>query len=98
MGSRLELHGLLLSIGGPNVYYQPPTTMIYPAIKYEKNKIKNQYANNSVYNQDTSYSITIMSKIVDDVRVEKISKLPKCSFDRMYIKDNIYHNVFNMYY
>jgi hypothetical protein len=100
MSNRLQLHSLLLSIGGPNVYYQIPSTMTmkYPAIKYSVNTIKNNHANNMVYNQNKSYTITVMSKVVDDEIVDKISRLPKCSFDRMYVQDGIYHNVFNMYY
>jgi hypothetical protein len=100
MSKRLELHNLLLSIVGPNVYYQIPNnlTMKYPAVKYSVNKIENKHADNSVYCQDTSYSITIMSKDADCDIVDKISKLPKCSFDRSFIQDNIYHTIFNMYY
>lgn len=98
MGSRLDLHNLLLSIGGPNVYYQAPTSMIYPAIQYSKNRIENNHANNIVYNQNVSYSITVISRTVDDEIVSKISKLPKCKFDRGFIKDNLHHNIFNMYY
>lgn len=100
MGSRLDLHNLLLSIGGPNVYYQVPSnlTMKYPAIKYSINKIENKHADNSVYCQDKSYSIIIMSKDADCDVVDKISKLPKCSFDRKFIQDNIYHTIFNLYY
>ena len=100
MGNRLDLHNLLVSIGGPNVYYQVPSDMTikYPAIKYSVNKIENKYANDLVYNQDISYLVTIMSKDADCDIVDKISKLPKCSFDRQFITDNIYHNIFNMYY
>ena len=98
MGNRLKLHALLLTIAGPNVYYKAPSVMIYPAIKYERNKIENKHADDSVYYQKTSYSITVISKIVDDDIVDKISRLPQCSFDRQYVADNLYHNVFNMYY
>jgi len=100
MDNRLELHELLLTLGGPNVYYQSPSNLLmkYPAIKYTKNRIENIHANDLVYNQNTEYSITVMSKSVDDNIVDKISKLPKCSFDRSYVSDSIYHTVFNMYY
>lgn len=100
MSDRLGLHALLLSIGGPNVYYQVPPNMImkYPCIKYEMKTIGNKHANNTVYLQDTSYTITIMNKEVDDVVTDKISKLPKCSFDRRFVSDGIYHNVFDLYY
>ena len=100
MSDRLGLHSLLLSIGGPNVYYQVPPNMImkYPCIKYEKKKIENEHANNNVYIQDTSYTITVISKEVDDMVTNKISKLSKCRFDRQFISDGIYHNVFDLYY
>ena len=100
MKDRLSLHNLLLSIAGPNVYYQVPSnmTMKFPAIKYEKKKIENKHADDSVYYQKTSYTITVISKVVDDIIVDNISKLPQCSYDRQYISDNIYHTVFDMYY
>lgn len=100
MSNRLELHDLLLSIGGPNVYYQIPSNiaMKYPAIKYEINKIENKHADDSVYYQKTSYLITVISKNVDDQIVKTISLLPKCSYDRSFINNNLYHTVFNMYY
>lgn len=100
MGSRLKLHELLLSIAGPNVYYQVPSNlvMVYPCVKYTLNDIKNEHANDSVYNQSTSYTITVMSKDADYTAVNAISKLIKCSFDRRYVQDNIYHTVFNIYY
>jgi len=100
MGNRLALHNLLLSIGGPNVYYQVPSTlsMIYPAIQYSINLIENKHADDIVYCQDTSYSVIVMSKDADCDIVDKISMLPKCTFDRRYVVDNIYHTVFNMYY
>lgn len=100
MSNRLLLHDLLLKIGGPNVYYQIPDTMTikYPALKYSLNKIENHHANDSVYNQDVSYMITVMSKNPDEELVDKISKLPKCSFDRKFIQDNIHHTIFTLYY
>lgn len=98
MGSRLGLHNLLLSIGGPNVYYQAPSSMVYPAIKYEIKNIENTHANDSVYYQKKLYSITVISRTVDDNIVSKISMLPLCLFDRYYVSDNLHHTVFNLYY
>lgn len=100
MNNRLQLHNLLLSIGGPNVYFQAPgeNFIKYPAIKYSLNKINNDHANNSVYHQDTSYQIIVMSKNPDEPIVGNVSTLPKCSFERYYVKDNIHHTVFNLYY
>ena len=100
MNDRLGLHNLLLSMGVTNVYYQTPPniTMKYPSIVYEKNSIENKHADDSVYYQKTSYLITIISKVVDDDLISKISLLPKCSYDRSFISNNMYHTVFKMYY
>ena len=100
MDDRLKLHSLLLSLGTKNVYYQSPgnISMNYPAIVYEKSKIENKHANNDVYIQNNKYTVTIISKSIDDVLVNKISLLPKCTHDRHFIADGLHHDVFNLYY
>lgn len=98
MNNRLKLHSLLQSFGCPNVYYQAPSVLKYPCIKYEKDKILNTHADSIVYKQDDRYSITIMSKNVDDILIEKISKIPGINYDRSYINDNIYHTTFELYF
>lgn len=98
MNDILSLHNLLLTIGGPNVYHQPPGTLKYPCIKYEINTIANKHANDMVYTQNKCYLITVMSKDPDCEIVDKISKLPKCKFDRIFTQDNIHHTTFELYY
>ena len=100
MNNSSKLHNLLLSIAGPNVYYQTPSNVLmkYPCVRYTINRIENKYADNSVYKQDMSYSITVISREADDEIVDYISKLSGCSFDRRYVQDNLYHTVFNLYY
>ena len=100
MNKRIDLHNLLLKLAGPNVYYQIPSNMKmkYPAVKYERGRIDNNHADNIVYSQNTSYTITVISKNPDEPIVEKISKIPTCEYDRDYIIDNLYHTVFKIYY
>ena len=100
MNKRVDLHNLLLELAGPNVYYQIPSNMKmkYPAVKYERGRIDNNHADNIVYSQNTSYTITVISKNPDEPIVEKISKIPTCEYDRDYIIDNLYHTVFKIYY
>lgn len=100
MNNRIDLHNLLLKLAGPNVYYQIPSNMKmkYPAVKYERGRIDNNHADNIVYSQNTSYTITVISKNPDEPIVEKISKIPTCEYDRDYIIDNLYHTVFKIYY
>lgn len=101
MANRLELHELLCDIlGSRNAYYQPPAPvqMEYPAIKYSRKDIENSYADNSVYMQSLAYEVTVIDEDPDSEIVEKVSKLPTCSFERHYEADNLNHDVFILYY
>lgn len=99
MGKRIELQALLKTIV-PNVYYQPPASvkMNYPAIVYSRKDIENTFANDSVYKQDHAYELIVIDKDPDSVIVDKISRLPTCSFDRHYTADNLNHDVFTLYH
>lgn len=99
MGKRIELQALLKTIV-PNVYYQPPASvkMNYPAIVYSRKDIENTFANDSVYKQDHAYELIVIDRDPDSVIVDKISRLPTCSFDRHYTADNLNHDVFTLYY
>ena len=101
MDKRLELQYLLESIANNNhVYFQPPPNIKirYPAIIYCRNGINNLYANDYNYQSKKSYSITVIDEDPDSELVDKISKLPWCSYDRSYSKDNLNYDVFTLFY
>ena len=101
MGSRLELHDLLVDIlGSRNVYFQPPESikLQYPAIVYSKSNIDNRHADDRVYKQTHSYSITVIDKNPDSDIVNKMSMVPRIRFDRNFVSDNLNHNVFTLIY
>ena len=101
MGTRIELQTLLESIlGSRNVYFQPPANihMRYPAIVYERDKIANASANNSVYMQRTSYSVTVIDEDPDSEIVQKISLLPTIEHIQHFESDNLNHDVFTLQY
>lgn len=101
METRLELQTLFENIlGSRNVYYQPPESvkMQYPAIVYFRNSIENTHADDSVYSQNISYEIIVIYKDPDSDIPINISKLPMCRFNRRYTSDNLYHDVFTLYY
>ena len=99
MDNRLKLHNLLLEINnGKNVYYQPPSTMEYTAIRYSKQKPKTNRADDKLYKKTNRWQIIVISRIPDDPVLEKISELPMCSFDNHYVSDNLHHDVFTLYY
>mgnify|MGYP007062228553 CR=1 FL=1 len=100
MRDRNELHDLLVKIlGSESVYYQPPASVKinYPTIIYSKSDIQNVHADNKVFRQDISYEITVISKSPDCNAAEKISRLSKCRFNRHYVADNLYHDVFTLF-
>ena len=101
MPSRLDLQTFLENLlGSRNVYYQPPESikMSYPAIVYERDNIRNEFANNFVYMQSHSYQITVIDYDPDSEIVKRVSALPMCSFARHFVSDNLNHDVFRLYY
>ena len=80
--------------------FQPPsnTEMNYPAIKYSRNSIDNKHANNKVYKQDYSYTITVIDYDPDSEIVRKVSTIPGIRHNRSYQADNLNHDTFTLYF
>lgn len=96
---RLELHELLVAIlGSRNVYYQPPESirMHYPAIKYSRDDIRNNFANNGVYTQQYAYEITVIDENPDSEIVDKVSKLPTAKFVTHFTSDDLNHDIYKI--
>lgn len=72
--------------------------MNYPAVVYALDDIKKWHANGRVYLSDKKYMITVIETDPDSLIVDKMIELSKCRFDRMYIANNLYHYVFELYY
>lgn len=100
MIDRTELHTKLVEIlGSNNVYFQPPESlkMSYPAIRYNREKIRATRANGEIYHRNVGYTITLMDSNPDSHLIDEILKVPKCSYDRHYVSNNINHDVFTIY-
>lgn len=101
MATRIELQTLLETLlGSRQVYYQPPETvkMEYPAIVYSKSRINTKKADNIKYGKMVAYDITVIAKKPDSLILDMLLELPYCSFDRNYKSDNLYHDVFTLYF
>lgn len=87
-------------IGSRNVYYQPPENvkMNYPAIVYDPKPIANRHADNIIFSQAQGYILTYITPNPVDPNVKKLSLLPTCRPAQHYISDNLYHDVFEIYY
>lgn len=101
MASRLELQTMLEDIlGSRNVYFQPPASikMQYPAIVYSRSNIDNTNADDAMYTQNRSYEVTVIDANPDSSIVDRLSRIPKCRFDRHFSSDNLNHDVFTLYF
>lgn len=101
MASRLKLSDLLHElIGNDNVYFQPPPSlkMHFPCIVYERVRINTSFADNVPYKLDKVYQITYIDSDPDSEIPMKLANLPQCVFERQFISDNLYHNVFRLVY
>lgn len=100
MKTRLELQSKLEELlGSRNVYYQPPESvkMEYPAIVYKKAGFPSIKADNSLYKENTRYTIIVIDKTPDNAVIDEIRKLPYCTYDQRYASDNLYHDAMTLY-
>ena len=99
---RLELHEKLCTIlGSRNVYFQPPGTvkMVYPCIRYQRDRGDHTYADNRTYIYRQAYQIIYIDPNPDNDIVDKlIENLPEISYIRNYVANNLNHDVFTLYY
>ena len=99
MGDRLKLDNKLRElVGDKRVYFQPPPSlkMQYPCIVYERVRINTRFGDNRPYQLVDVYQITYIDKDPDSNVPHLIAKMPQCVFERFYISDNLYHNVFRI--
>ncbi len=98
---RSQLNSLLKNILGSNyVYFQPPSTirMTYPCIVYERSNIDSEHADNIVYKTDIRYTLTSITTDPDSTIPIELSKIPTAKHTGHFITDNLYHDVFTIYF
>lgn len=100
MEKRLQLHELLVSLGAKKVYFQPPAniSMEYPCIVYQRDSANNIFADDTQYKYTQRYMVTVMDRNPDSEIVERLTKLPLCTFNRHYASGDLNHDVFNLYF
>lgn len=102
MASRLELHEKLCELlGSRNVYYSPPESvkMSYPCIRYSLSDIQHKYANDEHYRDINKYEVIVIDSDPDSsIHLWVAHHFAMCSFDRMYVVDNLNHFVLTLYY
>lgn len=102
MGNRLELHTKLCTLlGNSNVYFQPPENLKlqYPCIVYELDTVNVDYADDNVFISNRRYDVTHIFKNVNDELIDDmIRHFTYCSHERRFIEENLYHDLYSIYY
>ena len=99
MESRLKLSQKLHEIlGSDNVYFQPPPSkkMVFPCIVYERVRINTRFADNNPYQLYDVFQVTFIGTNPDSDIPDKLAKLHGSVFERFYVSDNKYYNVFRI--
>ncbi len=99
---RLQLHEELCEIlGSRNVYFQPSgtTRMLYPCIRYSRDRGIHIRADNRTYIYRQAYQLIYIDTDPDNDIVDKlIEHFSEISFNRNYTADNLNHDVLILYY
>lgn len=101
MGSRQDLHTILLGIlGSNNVYFQPPESirLNYPCIIYHRRKIVSRHADNKPYLHRKAYGIILIESDPDSALPNQIADLETAQHEQFFTKDNLNHNIFSLYF
>lgn len=102
MARRLKLQTELEELlGTRNVYFQPPESksLKYDCIVYNRSNIDGRNANNYKYTLTDRYDVTIIYRNPDSELPHKmLERFMYCSHSRHFVVDNLYHDVFTLYY
>lgn len=101
MASRVLLQAKLEQLlGSSNVYYQSPESvkMEYPAIRYSREFVSMEHADDNVYRTMNRYELTVIDRKPDNPVIDKLLTLPYCSYERAYKSDNLNHDVLVLYF
>lgn len=97
-----KLRSILEPYGASNnVYFQPPESikLNYPCIIYQLESIEVRRADNNIYTRQRQYEITIIDKNPDSEFPDRLLDiLPTASHRNHFVSDNLYHDVFSIYW
>lgn len=99
MAPRSELHELLKTLT-TNVYFQPPNNLAikYPCIVYERDTADTAYADNIPYRYTKRYTVTIIDRDPDSTIPLRVAALPTSRHSQSFTSDNLYHDVYNIFF
>lgn len=88
-------------LGSKNVYFNPPESMkiSYPCIVYARSRKSIKRADDNAYSTRTGYDVTIIQRDPDASIVDSIFySFPYVQYNRTFVSENLYHDVFVIYF
>lgn len=101
MAQRLDLDAVLKAIDDEvTVYFQEPPSreMKFPCIVYKRDFIETKFADNVPYINKKRYEVQVIHEDPDNDIVDKVKALPRCTYNRFFIADNLNHDVFTLFF
>jgi hypothetical protein len=101
LAPRLKLQEVLEEIQGSDaVYFQPPRNlqMEFPCTIYNVDGLDSEWADNLAYKQEIEYQVVVIQRDPDADTWLKVGRLPKSSFQRSEVVENLYHYYFSLYF
>lgn len=100
MDRRPELHARLVSIAGSaKVYFQPKSnvSLEYPCIIYQRSRSDTKFADDRPYAVTNRYSLTVIDRSPTGELRKRVEELPKTAHSTFFVKDDLNHDVFDIY-
>lgn len=97
---RRALHEELCSLlGSGYVYFNAPSGLKYPCIRYAISAMDQRYADNILYKHKLCYTLTLIEHdITSDLYLRILEHFQCASFVQKYDADNLHHTVIRLYY
>lgn len=88
----------LARISTEQIYVQPPNniTMNYPCFVVATDYLETRRADNHTYKVNHRAVVTHISQERDGTLYHRVLSIPSAAFDRSYVSDNLYHDVFKI--
>lgn len=81
-----------------NVFFQPPSFLPDPAIKYRRDDSWSAKADNIKYLFFKRYQVTVIDRDPDSLIPDAVEALPHCGIDRFFTANGLNHWVYNIYF
>lgn len=96
---QIELQELLEGLTDvKKAYQQPPTTLEYPCILYERDDSFVTHADNLRYLFKKRYSVTVMDRNPNSIIPDQVEALRYARINRTFRKDGLNHWVYTLYF